>query len=92
MNTMSDENAVSEEIEKRTTRYLDLMNKKILSALENKQKNKLLKENLNIKKAAGFLNVSFFGILRLIKVKNNTSYLRSAWEVLVQQMLSWIKA
>jgi hypothetical protein len=35
MNTMSDENAVSEEIEKRRTRFLDMMNKSYLSALEN---------------------------------------------------------
>ena len=69
-----------------------MMNKSFLSALENEQKNKLLKENLNIKKAAGFLAASIFGILTLIKVKNNTSYSRSAWEVLVQQRMSWRKA
>ena len=78
MNTMSDENAVSDEIEKRRTRYLDMVNINFLSALENEQKNNLLKENLNIKKAAGFSTVSIFGILRLINVKNNTSYSRSA--------------
>ena len=78
MNSMSDENAVSDEIEKRRTRYLDMVNINFLSALENEQKNNLLKENLNIKKAAGFSTVSIFGILRLINVKNNTSYSRSA--------------
>jgi hypothetical protein len=78
MNTMSDENAVSDEIEKRRTRYLDMVNINFLSALEDEQKNNLLKENLNIKKAAGFSTVSIFGILRLINVKNNTSYSRSA--------------
>ncbi len=78
MNNMSDENAVSDEIEKRRTRYLDMVNINFLSALENEQKNNLLKENLNIKKAAGFSTVSIFGILRLINVKNNTSYSRSA--------------
>ena len=88
MNNMSDENAVCDEIEKRRTRYLDMVNINFLSALENEQKNNLLKENLNIKKAAGFSTVSIFGILRLINVKNNTSYSRSAWEVLVQQMMS----
>jgi hypothetical protein len=78
MNNMSDENAVCDEIEKRRTRYLDMVNINFLSALENEQKNNLLKENLNIKKAAGFSTVSIFGILRLINVKNNTSYSRSA--------------
>ena len=61
---------------------------KFSQCFENEQKNNLLKENLNIKKAAGFSTVSIFGILRLINVKNNTSYSRSAWEVLVQQMMS----
>ena len=69
MNNMSDENAVCDEIEKRRTRYLDMVNINFLSALENEQKNNLLKENLNIRKAAGFSNVSIFGILRLINVK-----------------------
>ena len=78
MNTMSDANSVSDEIEKRRTRSLDMVNINFLSALENEQKNNLLKENLNIKKAAGFSTVSIFGILRLINVKNNTSYSRSA--------------
>jgi hypothetical protein len=35
MNTMSDENAVSEEIEKRRTRFLAMMNKSFLNTLEN---------------------------------------------------------
>ena len=68
-----------------------MMKKSFLSALENEQKNKLLKENLDIEKTASFLTASIFGILILIKLKNNTSYSRSAWEVLVQQMMSWRK-
>ena len=92
MNTMSDENAVSEEIEKRRTRFLAMMNKSFLSALQNEKKNNQLKENLDIKKAAIFLTTSIIGIMTLIKVKNNTSYTRSSWEVLVQQMMSWRKA
>ena len=92
MNTMSDENAVSEEIEKRRTRILNNMNTSFLSALQNEKKNNQLKENLDIKKAAIFLTTSIIGIMTLIKVKNNTSYSRSSWEVLVQQMMSWRKA
>ena len=92
MNTMSDENALSEEIEKRRTRILNNMNTSFLSALQNEKKNNQLKENLDIKKAAIFLTTSIIGIMTLIKVKNNTSYSRSSWEVLVQQMMSWRKA
>ena len=85
---MSDENAVSDEIEKRRTRYLDMVNINFLSALENEQKNNLLKENLDIEKAACFLTASIFGVLSLIKVKNNTSYSHYAWEVLIHQKMS----
>ena len=91
INTMREENAVSEEIEKRRTRILKKMNTSFLSALQNEKKNNQLKENLDIKKAAIFLTTSIIGIMTLIKVKNNTSYSRSAWEVLVQQMMSWRK-
>jgi hypothetical protein len=59
-----------------------------LSALQNEQNNNQLKENLDIEKAACFLTASIFGVLSLIKVKNNTSYSRSAWEVLVQKRMS----
>ena len=68
------------------------MNTSFLSALQNEKKNNQLKENLDIKKAAIFLTTSIIGIMTLIKVKNNTSYSRSSWEVLVQQMMSWRKA
>jgi hypothetical protein len=68
------------------------MNKSFLSALQNEKINNQLKENLDIKKAANFLTTSIIGIMTLIKVKNNTSYTRSSWEVLVQQMMSWRKA
>jgi hypothetical protein len=88
---MSDENAVSEEIEKRRTMILNMMNKSFLSALQN-EKNNQIKENLDIKKAASFLTTSIIGFMTLIKVKNNTSYSISAWEVSVQLIMSWRKA
>ncbi len=77
INAISNDNAVSEKTENRRTRCLDIMNKSFPSALENEQKNKLLKENLNIKKVSGFLTALIFVILTLIKVKNNSSYSRS---------------
>ena len=49
----------------------------------------ILKENLDIKKAAIFLTTSIIGIMTFNKVKNNTSYSRPSMEMLVQQMMSW---
>ena len=91
VNTISDENAVSEEIERRRRRFMDLSLKSFISALENEQKNNRLKENLNIGKTASFLTASIFGINILDKVKNSNSHSRPAMEMLVQQMMSWRK-
>jgi len=91
VNTMSDENAVSEEIERRRRRFMDLNLKSFISALENEQKNNRLKKNLNIEKTANFLTASIFGINILDKIKNNNSHSRPAMEMLVQQMMSWRK-
>ena len=91
VNTMSDENAVSEEIERRRRRFMDLNLKSFISALENEQKNNRLKKNLNIEKTANFLIASIFGINILDKIKNNNSHSRPAMEMLVQQMMSWRK-
>ena len=88
VNTMSDENAVSEEIERRRRRFMDLNLKSFISALENEQKNNRLKKNLNIEKTANFLTASIFGINILDKIKNNNSHSRPAMEMLVQQMMS----
>ena len=92
VNTISDENAVSEEIERRRRRFMDLSLKSFISALENEQKNNRLKKNLNIGKTASFLTASIFGINILDKIKNNNSHSRPAMEMLVQQMMSWRKA
>ena len=51
-------------------------------------KKKAAKGKLKYNEGAGFLTASILVILTLIKVKDNTSYSRSAWEVLVQQMMS----
>jgi len=91
VNTMSDENAVSEEIERRRRRFMDLNLKSFIGALENEQKNNRLKKNLNIEKTANFLTASIFGINILDKIKNNNSHSRPAMEMLVQQMMSWRK-
>ena len=91
VNTISDENAVSEEIERRRIRFMDLSLKSFISALENEQKNNRLKKNLNIGKTASFLTASIFGINILDKIKNNNSHSRPAMEMLVQQMMSWRK-
>lgn len=91
VNIMSDENAVSEEIERRRRRFMDLNLKSFISALENEQKNNRLKKNLNIEKTANFLTASIFGINILDKIKNNNSHSRPAMEMLVQQMMSWRK-
>ena len=91
VNTMIDENAVSEEIERRRRRFMDLNLKSFISALENEQKNNRLKKNLNIEKTANFLTASIFGINILDKIKNNNSHSRPAMEMLVQQMMSWRK-
>ena len=92
VNTISDENAVSEEIERRRRRFMDLSLKSFISALENEQKNNRLKKNLNIGKTASFLTATIFGINILDKIKNNNSHSRPAMEMLVQQMMSWRKA
>ena len=91
VNIMSDENAVSEEIERRRRRFMDLNLKSFIGALENEQKNNRLKKNLNIEKTANFLTASIFGINILDKIKNNNSHSRPAMEMLVQQMMSWRK-
>ena len=91
VNTISDENAASEEIERRRRRFMDLSLKSFISALENEQKNNRLKKNLNIGKTASFLTASIFGINILDKIKNNNSHSRPAMEMLVQQMMSWRK-
>lgn len=92
VNTISDENPVSEEIERRRRRFMDLSLKSFISALENEQKNNRLKKNLNIGKTASFLTATIFGINILDKIKNNNSHSRPAMEMLVQQMMSWRKA
>ena len=92
VNTMSDENAVSEEIERRRRRFMDLNLKSFISALKNERKNNRLKKNLNIEKTASFLTASIFGINILDKIKNNNSHSRPAMEMLVRQMMSWRKA
>ena len=92
VNTISDENAVSEEIERRRRRFMDLSLKSFISALENEQKNNRLKKNLNIGKTASFLTATIFGINILDKIKNNNSHSRPAMEMLVQQTMSWRKA
>tara|TARA_B100001250_G_scaffold192991_1_gene165907 strand:+ start:37 stop:624 length:588 start_codon:yes stop_codon:yes gene_type:complete len=91
VNTISDENAVSEEIERRRRRFMDLSLKSFISALQNEQKNNRLKKNLNIGKTASFLTASIFGINILDKIKNNNSHSRPAMEMLVQQIMSWRK-
>ena len=92
VNTMSDENAVSEEIERRRRRFMDLNLNSFISALKNERKNNRLKKNLNIEKTASFLTASIFGINILDKIKNNNSHSRPAMEMLVRQMMSWRKA
>ena len=91
VNTISDENAVSEEIERRRRRFMDLSLKSFISALQNEQKNNRLKKNLNIGKTASFLTASIFGINILDKIKNKNSHSRPAMEMLVQQIMSWRK-
>ena len=91
VNTMSDENAVSEEIDIRRRRFMDSNVKSFISALENERKNNQLKKNLDIEKTASFLTASIFGIYFLDKIKNNNSHSRPAMEMLVQQMMSWRK-
>ena len=92
VNTMSDENAVSDEIERRRRRFMDLNLNSFISALKNERKNNRLKKNLNIEKTASFLTASIFGINILDKIKNNNSHSRPAMEMLVRQMMSWRKA
>ena len=91
VNTISDENAVSEEIERRSRRFMDFSLKSFISALENEQKNNRLKKNLNIGNTASFLTASIFGINILDKIKNKNSHSRPAMEMLVQQIMSWRK-
>ena len=91
VNTMSDENAVSEEIDIRRRRFMDSNVKSFISALENEHKNNRLKKNLDIEKTASFLTASIFGIQIIEKIKNNNSHSRPAMEMLVQQMMSWRK-
>ena len=91
VNTMSDENAVSEEIDIRRRRFMDSNVKSFISALENERKNNRLKKNLDIEKTASFLTASIFGIHIIEKIKNNNSHSRPAMEMLVQQMMSWRK-
>ena len=91
VNTMSDENAVSEEIDIRRRRFMDSNIKCFISALENERKNNRLKKNLDIEKTASFLTASIFGIHIIKKIKNNNSHSRPAMEMLVKQMMSWRK-
>ena len=91
VNTMSDENAVGEEIDIRRRWFMDSNVKSFISALENERKNNRLKKNLDIEKTASFLTASIFGIHIIEKIKNNNIHSRPAMEMLVQQMMSWRK-